>query len=161
PPVPGGRVFGGGGPTGLGLSVTFRSAVRPRYSVGGRTRRRSGLASTPGRGVGMGRHACPSADELGRLLGDGMGAAERGRGSDHVEGCAACQGRLDALLADDAVAPLTRAAGAAAEAGPDQAFLTNLRQLVSQAAQSSGGLGSSGRAGRDRAEASPSCPAAI
>ncbi|HEY1376086.1 MAG TPA: protein kinase, partial [Gemmataceae bacterium] len=78
-----------------------------------------------------------------------------------VEGCAACQGRLDALLADDAVAPLTRAAGAAAEAGPDQAFLTNLRQLVSQAAQSSGGLGSSGRAGRDRAETSPTCPTSI
>src|SRR5689334_18700010 len=84
----------------------------------------------PGRGVSMGRGACPSPDELARLLGDGLDVNERGRVSDHVEGCVACQGRLDALLADDTVAAWTRSAETLAEPGPDEVFLSGLRELV-------------------------------
>src|SRR5262245_13739812 len=109
----------------------------------------------------MVRCACPLPDELRRLLGGGLSADERAQVSDHVEGCDACQGRLDALVADDTVVPLSRSAEAPEEAGPDDAFLTNLRQLVSQAALASGGLAFYARADRDRAEQGPACPESI
>jgi WD40 repeat protein len=113
----------------------------------------------------MGRHACPSAEDLGRLLSECLPTADRDRVSDHLEGCTDCQHRLDALVTEGAIASLTRTVELPREGGPDQEYLEHLRHLVSQAAFASWNADPSpepsGRAIEHRPEAGPACPASI
>src|SRR5215831_16773466 len=93
------------------------------------------LPPSPRRGAGMERHACPSAEDLGRLLAECLSSDDRDRVSDHLEGCADCQRRLDELLADGSIASLTQA-DEPPEGSPDSEYLENLRNLVAQKALS-------------------------
>jgi hypothetical protein len=83
------------------------------------------MAGTTGR--------CPSPEELQGLVGEALGDADRTVVEAHVEGCAACQERLERLVAPTeplARPSTTRPAGSPPTgAGLDDAFLERLRQL--------------------------------
>jgi serine/threonine protein kinase/WD40 repeat protein len=116
----------------------------------------------PGRVLDMARSPCPPSDALDRLLNEDLATDERVLVIDHIEACPACQERLDSMLSRDPLASWPRAADSESEEGPDPGYLENLRELVSQTAFSSLSLASGGgRTGRDRSEASSTCPAAI
>jgi WD40 repeat protein len=100
---------------------------------------------------------CPSTEQLRQLLAEQMGAAERDGVEAHVEGCAACQGRLEELTA--ALAPAGARPEGAAEGWsrhePDSGFLRRLRRRKAPAAPA-------GKGGEDTAPSpGPETPAAV
>src|SRR3954469_6285257 len=104
---------------------------------------------------------CPPTGELAALVGGDLPPDRHDRVAEHVEGCAACQGRLDRLLSNDSVASWTRAKSDRAVPGPDDQFIAEMRALVPRVAMSPVALSATVSPGQERAEADDRCPAAV
>jgi serine/threonine protein kinase/WD40 repeat protein len=104
---------------------------------------------------------CPTEEQLGGLLSNGLTGGELDRVAAHVEDCASCQRRLDAAVSNESAASWPHINSSQSEPGPDEAFVSSLRQLVSEAVASSGGRSVRGADARDRPEASAACPPSI
>ena len=110
----------------------------------------------------MDRDECPPTGELADLVGGDLSGDERERLALHVEGCAACQGRLDCLLSNDSIASWGRAISARAVPGPDEQFLAEMRALVPRVAMSPVELATAtGGPDTSRVEADDRCPAIV
>src|SRR5437764_7190416 len=81
--------------------------------------------------MGADQSACPPPRTLERLLAEQLAGAERDSVETHVEGCAPCQERLEALLDAQTLREAPPAAAHRGEPGPQPAerFLARLRRL--------------------------------
>jgi tetratricopeptide (TPR) repeat protein len=101
-------------------------------------------------------NACPSAEQLRRLLAEQLGEAERDGVEAHVEGCAACQGTLEELTA--ALVGEGRPGGAAegwSRHEPDSGFLRRLGRRPPNVPAARGGKGTEDMVPSPGPEATP------